>query len=386
VNRLLLRPGRHVFVVAATVVLLLVSAPLRGVADADTTSPACTSLSVAPPNGLIALSVREALECRLAPNVELQGSLVAGSDGVWVTTFDSGHPEILRLDPSTLTVTAQVPLAAQATVLRSDGLWLLQKTEEHVGGVDTDVFALVQVNRHNGQIMGAVPLPIAAPHSSDDRALLATTADALWISESTNHMLVRINPSDSQVTARIALSGRPEALTATPSTVWADVSSDPAPLTSYIVAIDPARAVITRQIACRCVDKGPLTGLVATPHDVWFSGTDLVHIDATTRTVTKTRTDEVFGALATDGHSAWVIDPTPIEDLSPLTSGHQPVGLVTRLAARSLQPQAGTQLPLNSPSDLIDTLSTPTAHTLWMILTREPSADTTLIRLTLTTN
>jgi hypothetical protein len=119
---------------------------------------------------------------------------------------------------------------------------------------------------------------------------------------------------------------------------------------------------------------------------VWFSGTDLVHIDASTRTVTKTRTGEVFGALATDGHNAWVIDPTPTQDLSPLNSGREPVGLVTRLAARSLQPQAGIQLPLNSPFDLIDALSTPNAHTLWMILTREPSADTTLIRLTLANN
>ena len=317
--------------------------------------------------------------------VEILNSLVVGTEGVWLTTIESGQPELLRLDPSTLDVTAQVHLAAQAMVLRSDGLWLLQETEALRGGVDTDLFALVEVDRQDGHVIHAVPLPIAAPHSSDDQALLASTADALWVSESNDHVLVRIDPGDGHMTARIALSGRPEALASTATTVWIQVSHETPPLSSHVLTIDPVRGAITDQIACRCDNKGRATAMVATGRDVWFSGAEVVHIDAMTRKVTDTRSKELFGVLATDGRDAWVVDPTPIPRTGPTPANitGQRAGLVTRLARGSLNPQAGIQLPLATTYDYITSLSVPDPHTLWLLRTRGPNLQTTLIRLTL---
>jgi YVTN family beta-propeller protein len=232
-------------------------------------------------------------------------AVAVGVSGVWVTDFDTDS--IYRIDPSTRTVVATIPVrtAPEGVVATDQGVWVAN----HHGG------SVVRIDPVTNQVVATIP---AGHTGSSGPHQIAVGLGSVWVGVPNIESVVRIDAVSNQVLATIhepypTLPCGGFAIA--PAAVWVSSCFEQA----TIARIDPARNAVVATI-----DVGGYTGRPFIVGDgVWFPVVDhpdpsgatvpgtLVHIDPATN-----RVDRALKVAATfspagswvSGDSVWLVD------------------------------------------------------------------------------
>jgi virginiamycin B lyase len=167
-----------------------------------------------------------------------EGLIAAGAGGIWVLTGSSdvtyaGNPgkgTLVRIDPSTDTVTARVtvPPGSTAAAVGFGSVWVTSvngSTVERVDPTTAEVAATIRVSR--------------SPR------FLAVGQDAVWVLNQTDGSVSRIDPNTNQVAATIQVHvpGSGGCIAAGAGAVWVTMPGTP------LSIIDPSTNTVTAQYA-----------------------------------------------------------------------------------------------------------------------------------------
>lgn len=268
----------------------------------------------------------------------IAGDMVAGAGAIWVSDAEAG--KILRIDPSTNEVVAQIDAFAQSIAF--DGsLWAIHET-----GSDA---SLLQIDPATNTVVATIPLPGVGPGSTrglaagagsiwismpvpvSDQAvpsvvrvdpvsqtIVATitsigafgsvaTDDAVWVADIQSNTLVRIDPATNEIVARIAVGGGPTSVEVGAGSVWVTNQES-----GSVSRIDPA----TNEVIAT-INLGPFhldalehpVGIAIDEHGVWVTDGEmprLYQIDPATNAVVATlKANASNGIVASDG-SLWL--------------------------------------------------------------------------------
>jgi virginiamycin B lyase len=231
----------------------------------------------------------------LPPGSRLVASIAVGTDslalwadatGVWV--IDQFDGQLLRVDPATNAIVAQIPRTPF-----SDGF--LASAAGAVWETDFDGSDLLRVDPSSNQVTATIPLgDDAAPEG------VASTAGALWIANHHAGTVSRVDPATNAVTATVPVTEAghdgPSELAAGATGVWVRVFK-----TADVVHIDPA----TNGIAGRVDESGPP---ILDGDKVWIErpfSLDLVD-PATNKVVKRIKLPETTGWGVAGFGSVWV--------------------------------------------------------------------------------
>jgi DNA-binding beta-propeller fold protein YncE len=244
------------------------------------------------------------------PGVACTGA-TAGFDAIWACSTDG----IVRIDPATnLVVTViEVKTAGQARLATGGGsVWAFARV-----GDSLDTNAVYRIDPATNSVITTIDLghPVAT---------MAFGFDALWVSSPADGLLLRVDPASNQVTIAVEGLAAPFQVTVGPDSLWVSLygaeDSDPAEGEPTFVRIDPGTGEITASIVADPI--GLTGGIHADATAVWIrgGGTFLTHIDPATNEVVEVITaskgggDLVvgFGSVWAAGynfHQLWRVSP-----------------------------------------------------------------------------
>ena len=150
--------------------------------------------------------------------------VAVGNGSVWLTDFQTG--QLLRVDPSSIQVSARIPVGASpdSVVVGEGGVWVANRT---AAGTVT------RVDPSDGHIVATIPVGV----NPDG---LAVGAGAIWVANSGNNTVSRIDPGTNKVTATIAAGAGSSFLVVGEGAVWVCNTN-----ANSVSRIDPATNQIT---------------------------------------------------------------------------------------------------------------------------------------------
>ena len=219
-------------------------------------------------------------------SIEIPGRLCQGLGASPEAVWACGPDGLVRIDPESNAVVAEIPFAAPLGVSRlpygATSLWAFATSAV---GPDT----VVRVDPATNAIVATIPLGHVA-------GTMAFGFEALWVTSPTDDVVLRIDPATNAVERWIAGIEGAGQVAVGGDALWVSLhgergaqAPDGAPT---IVRIDPASREVTAEI-----DAGTgledSNGIVATADGVWVRGTDpfLVRIDPVTGDIV----DEIDG-------------------------------------------------------------------------------------------
>jgi hypothetical protein len=296
------------------------------------------------------------LEERLEATIPIAGAdfPIIAFDSVWVVAGDPPHPAIVRVDPVTNEVVADIEVpgvACTGATAGFDAIWAC--STEGIVRIDPATNAVVTVIevRTAGQARlatggGSVwafarvgdSLDTNAVHRIDPAtnsvittidlghpvATMAFGFDALWLSSPADGLLLQVDPASNQVTLAVEGLASPFHVTAGPDGLWVSLygaeDSEPAEDEPTFVRIDPGTGEITASIVANPIDMTGGFQVDATAVWVRSGDTFLTHIDPATGEVVEVITasngggDLVvgFGSVWAAGynfHQLWRVSP-----------------------------------------------------------------------------
>lgn len=203
------------------------------------------------------------------PGVSCTG-LVAGFDAIWACSNDG----IVRIDPATNAVATviEVKTAGQARLAAGGGsVWAFARLGD---GFDTN--AVMRIDPTTNSVVTTIDLghPVAT---------MAYGFDALWLTSPVDGVLLRLDPTSGAVTTAVEGLASPFTVAIGPESLWVSLhgseDSTPAEGEPTIVRIDPATGEVTASIVVDPI--GQTGGISADATSVWIRGPDtfLTRID-----------------------------------------------------------------------------------------------------------
>jgi virginiamycin B lyase len=254
-------------------------------------------------------------------------SLLVDSSAIWV--IDTYDGQLLRVDPASNTVVAQIPRSPF-----SDGF--VASAAGAVWETDFDGNALLRVDPSSNQVTTTIPLGVdAAPEG------VASTAGALWVANHHQGTVSRVDPATHAVTATVDVAAAgpdgPNELAAGATGVWVH-----APKTADVAHIDPA----TNSVVGRIKVPGPP---ILDGGKVWVE--DYFSLDvvdpATNAVVKKIKLPETNGWGAAGLGSIWVPTKSGLARVDEQTE--KLVGLAKGLPECSMAAVSADSIWLTSP-------------------------------------
>jgi DNA-binding beta-propeller fold protein YncE len=134
-----------------------------------------------------------------------RGSLAVGAGAVWIVAGVLASTAVLRVDPTTLKLTATVPLAFLPTTLAADaeGVWVLDPRDD----------AVVRIDPRTNRVVAKLKIG----HSP---GAVAAGAGSVWVANGGDGSVSRIDPRRGKVVATIKIGPNPSALAAGEGGVW----------------------------------------------------------------------------------------------------------------------------------------------------------------------
>jgi hypothetical protein len=296
--------------------------------------------------------------------------IAVGEGAVWVTVNEADPPErwfVARIDPAINQVTDEIAVREVMDVAAGGGAVWATTYHPTIG------WAVSRIDPETRSVMRTIPLncdPVCTPNQ------LVATDEAIWVTASTGYpergLVIRIDPTRSQVVAHIKVAGDPRDLVADQSGVWV-VS-----LTHWstccvrggtLFRIDPETNSVTAVLLDGQIP--PASGVSAPPvlavaHGyVWTSAasgdpidladdarTEVVRVDPTTnRVMGRTGLGTLFFPFASDDCCIWFRGGT--EDAAPTIARLDPVTI-----------RIVDEVPLETT--ILDGAFDPSSETIWL--------------------
>ena len=215
----------------------------------------------------------------------LPSAVAAGGGAVWVA--EPNTHAVLRVDPSTGSVTDRIRVRGQPSGIAIDGdsVWVASSSTGTLSRIAVGTGTVTQTINLGGADANAV----------------AVGSAGLWVADSTDGALLRIDRETGETLDTVTLGGRPTALAVTDGTIW--VADHDA---GQVREIDASSG---KALATVDVGGGP-AALAVAPGAIWVTNS----LDATAARI-DTRTGAVVAvvgvgsdpsAIASAGDSIWV--------------------------------------------------------------------------------
>lgn len=214
------------------------------------------------------------------------GYMASGKGAVWQADF--GRDLVLRIDPETEAVVAQIEVGAAPE------------------GVGTTAGAVWVANHHDGTVSRIDPgtnLVVATievgPAGSSGPLELAAGETGVWVHVPNTGTVVHIDPATNAVIGSVAVDGVPAV---DGDAVW--ISN---PAAAAVVRVDPASHAVAATIPIVAVNEGlSFGGIAAGLGSVWMSTSDgLYRINASIEAVVELYPVEL-GDVAIGADSVWI--------------------------------------------------------------------------------
>jgi YVTN family beta-propeller protein len=163
-----------------------------------------------------------------------------------------------------------------------------------VGGLVLVRNATEDTIRYSARVVATIPV-------GRDPAALTTGAGSVWVTDSSDATVLRIDPRTNAVTATIAVGGDPSGVVVFAGSVWVASRAD-----GTVSRIDPAR---NRVVAT--VRTGAIDGISAGAGGVWTIANgdrSLTRIDPRTNTTSSFALDFAPVSVATSDDAVWIAD------------------------------------------------------------------------------
>jgi virginiamycin B lyase len=256
-------------------------------------------------------------------------TLLADVTGVWVvaTSIDS---ELVRIDPATNTVVAQIPRTVFSDGFAAAGAGAIWET-------DFDANDLLRVDPASNQVTATIPLgDDAAPEG------VAAAAGAIWVADHHLGTVSRVDPLTNTVTATVEVgpagSSGPYELAAGATGLWVNT-----PRTAEVTHIDPA----TNSVVGRVEESGPP---ILDGDRVWIVRSFSLDVvdPATNMVVKRIKLPETTGVGTAGFGSVWV--PTKSGLARVDEQSEKLVGLARGLPPCSMAVASADSIWLTSPT------------------------------------
>jgi len=248
---------------------------------------------------------------------------VASGDGaVWTT---DGTATLSRVDPTSESVTASIPVADASLVVASGG---------YVWVVGSNSIAY-RINAQTNSVAGKARV-------AQDPIGVAIGDGALWVAGRGGQTITRVNAASGKVIARVPTPESPRYVTVGAGAVWAASNDSPT-----VWRINPATNKVVTTVSLTDTPNG----IVATATGVWVLGATnhrVVRINPRTNKIAGNtpipKADGFIGyggAIAADTSAVWVATLTHLLQLDPRSGrilasvavgthpSHDPVGLAS---------------------------------------------------------
>jgi YVTN family beta-propeller protein len=227
-------------------------------------------------------------------NPELQ-ILAAGS--FWVS--NTGDETVSRIDPVTNTVVATIPVGS-----RTDHPPVVAAFEDDVWVLNPQDRTLMRIDLATNTIATTISIG-TGENAVTDPQRLAVSDGAIWVTDTHNHQVARIDPQTQAVVALIPDINLAHSIGATGDAVWVTAYG-----TKEIVRIDPATNQVVARIAS---DELALDAVYVIGDEVWASDPGhVVRIDPATNEVDTSITlpqeayFEYGGSIGVGDGSIWI--------------------------------------------------------------------------------
>jgi hypothetical protein len=246
----------------------------------------------------------DTLEERLEATVDIEGAdfPFVAFDSVWVVAGGPSHPAIVRVDPATNTIIADITVpGANCTgaVAGFDAIWACSNdgivridpaTNEVVTVIEVETFGQARLAAGAGSVWAFARLnsaiyPDALYRIDPTTNSVAATIDlghtagtmafgfeALWVTSPDDGVLLRVDPLSNEVTSAVEDLAAPFQVTVGPDSLWVSlhgaVDETAGPGEPTVARIDPATGEVTASIV-----TGPIGregGIHADGTSVWI--------------------------------------------------------------------------------------------------------------------
>jgi YVTN family beta-propeller protein len=230
------------------------------------------------------------LRARMSIGGDMRG-LDATQHAVWVAAARSNKGVVLRIDPKTRRVIAQIHTGTWPASLAADsgGIWAVNTAPFYKRGT------LVRIDQKTNRVEGRV-VPLGRGPSG-----ITVGAGAVWVADALEGTVRRIDPVRRRVLARIRVGRQPYALAFTAGSLWVTNSDD-----GTVSRIDPHRNKVVATIR---VGRNPY-GIAAGSRSLWVANVGdgtVSHLDASSGRLVQTfRVGADPVAVVAGGKSIWV--------------------------------------------------------------------------------
>lgn len=208
------------------------------------------------------------------------GYMASGAGAVWQTNFDGAS--LLRIDPTTNSVAATIPLGAapEGVVVTDGAVWVAEHDQGAVVRIDPATNAVVK--RIN-----------VGPSGSNGPLEMTVGAAGVWVNVPNENRVVHIDPSTNAVAGYVEESGQP---IADGASVWVETRSG-------LDRIDPTTDKVVAHIAL----PGPNAWGAAGLGSVWVStASGLARVDETTNRLVGLLPNTPKADIAVTAGSVWL--------------------------------------------------------------------------------
>jgi streptogramin lyase len=227
--------------------------------------------------------------------------IAAFDSALWVSDGSGGN--VVRIDPSTRTVTARVPVGGQLGGIAANetGVW--------VSAFETG--ELVRIDPVLDEVAGRVAV------GGHPTAIAFDTHGAIWVGD-LDGRLVRVDPTSMQVTAAVPFASGVSSLLSVADLIWVGLQS------GSLVPFDPGLGTSAGAAIAVSPD---VDAIARTPAGLWVSTFDglAARVNVATRQVVRrVRLPGRGGGIAWSGHAVWVsvYDRAYAVALDPLTGAY----------------------------------------------------------------